>query len=103
MKALARSYNAPEQHFQSANVLLDIRGLECASSVLGSITKPHKHCMVFIDDNSGNNTLTFNHGPTIRTAKTQQAYQIPFEITSYSWSGMASPNANSNVTIIGFN
>jgi len=103
MKALARSYNAPEQHFQSADVLLDIRGFSTSLLASGSITKPNKHCMVFIDDNTGNNTLTFNNGPTIRTAKTQQAYQIPFEITSYSWSGMASPNANSNVTIIGFN
>jgi hypothetical protein len=103
MKAPARSYNAPEQHFESAKVLVDIRGINTSLPASGSITVPNKHCMVFIDDNTGGNTLMFNNGPTIRTGRTQQAYQIPFEVTSYSWSGMATPNANSNVTIIGFN
>jgi len=103
MKAPARSYNAPEQHFQSADVLLDIRGSECASSASGSITKPNKHCMVFIEDRDGGSTLQLNNGPTLRTANATQAYRIPFEITSYSWSGAATATSTSNVTIIGFN
>ena len=81
MKALARSYNAPEEHFKSANVLVDLRGSSTA----------------FVQSGTINNTVT------IKTARTQQAYRIPFEITSWSWGGMISPIATSNVTIIGFN
>jgi hypothetical protein len=103
MKALARSYNAPEEHFKSANVLVDLRGSSTGLAQSGTITFSHKTCMIFIDDNSGGVTLTLNNTVTIRTARTQQAYRIPFEITSWSWGGMPSPIATSNVTIIGFN
>lgn len=103
MKAPARSYNAPEQHFQSADVLLDIRGNDTLLFSSGSITKPNKHCMIFIEDRSGDSTLQLNNGPTLRTASTAQAYRIPFEITSYTWSGAATAISTNHVTIIGFN
>lgn len=103
MKALARSYNGPEQHFKAAIVLLDLRQSQTQLTSNGTITIPHKTCMIFIDDNVGGGTLTLNNTVTIKTARNQQAYRIPFEITSWAWGGMASPTATSNVTIIGFN
>lgn len=103
MKAPARSYNAPQQHFKAAEVLVDIRGLAFVSGTSGTITKSHKHCMVFISDNTGGGALTLNGSVILRTAKTQQAYRIPFEVTSYDWTGSISGAAADNVTIIGFN
>jgi hypothetical protein len=103
MKALARSYNAPEQHFKAAEILVDIRGLPFINGTSGTITKSHKHCMVFISDNTGGAALTLNGSVILRTAKTQQAYRIPFEVTSYDWTGSISGLAVDNVTIIGFN
>jgi hypothetical protein len=103
MKAPARNYNAPEQHFKAAEVLVDIRGSALLLSQSGTISKPHKHCMVFISDNAGGRTLTLNGSVILRTAKTQQAYRIPFEVTSYDWDGTSSATAVDNLTIIGFN
>jgi len=103
MKAPARSYNAPEQHFEAAEVLVDIRSLAFQLGQSGTISKPHKHCMVFISDNTGGGALTLNGSIILRTAKTQQAYRIPFEVTSYEWGGSISGAAVDNVTIIGFN
>jgi len=103
MKAPARNYNAPEQHFKAAEVLLDIRGPGLQFPQSGTISKPHKHCMVFISDNTGGRTLTLNGSVILRTAKTQQAYRIPFEVTSYDWNGSSGALAVDNLTIIGFN
>ena len=103
MKAPARSYNAPEQHFEAAEVLVDIRSLAFVNGISGTITKPHKHCMIFISDNTGGRTLTLNGSVILRTAKTQQAYRIPFEVTSYDWNGSSGALAVDNLTIIGFN
>lgn len=103
MKAPARNYNAPEQHFKAAEILVDIRGSPFIIGTSGTITKSHKHCMVFISDNTGGAALTLNGSVILRTAKTQQAYRIPFEVTSYDWTGSVSGLAVDNVTIIGFN
>jgi|688.fasta_scaffold71862_3 hypothetical protein len=103
MKAIARNYNASEQHFKAADILLTIlaSSFEFASS--GTITKRHKHCMIFISDGSGGGSLTLNGTVTIRTARTQQAYRIPFEVTSYEWNPVASFSSTNNLIIIGFN
>jgi hypothetical protein len=59
--------------------------------------------MIFISDGSGGGSLTLNGTVTIRTARTQQAYRIPFEVTSYEWNPVASFSSTNNLIIIGFN
>lgn len=103
MKGISKNSYSSEQVFESAKVLVDLRGTATAFVQSGTITYRNRNSMIFIDDNSGGGSLILNGKVTLKTTRNPQAYRIPFEITSWEWGGMASPNANSNVTIICFN